>query len=137
MTQYSSPYKALGADGIRNLVDHFYDLMDSSPSYSALRKMHAADLSGIRTRLSDYLVGWMGGPQLYLEKHGSVCMTGPHKAFWIGPDERDQWVACMYEAMDSIVMEDQVKEMLRKPLYNLADAVRNQEVSKPALSVSR
>lgn len=130
MSQYSSPFQALGAEGIRNLVDCFYDLMDSSPNYRPLRKMHASDLSGIRTLLSDYLIGWMGGPQLYLEKHGTVCMTGPHKSFWIGPSERDQWLACMYEAMDAIEMEDQVKEMLRKPLYNLADAVRNQQVSK-------
>lgn len=130
MKNYSSPYEAIGSQGIRDLVDRFYDLMESSPNYSSLREMHSSDLSKIRTQLSDYLIGWMGGPQLYLEKHGTVCMTGPHKSFWIGPDERDQWIACMYEAMDTIEMEVQVKEMLRKPLYNLADAVRNQQVSK-------
>ena len=63
------------------MVNEFYRIMDASPNYSELRAMHSADLSGISEKLGDYLVGWMGGPQIYLEKYGSVCMTGPHKAF--------------------------------------------------------
>ncbi|MBR7889851.1 MULTISPECIES: group II truncated hemoglobin [Marinomonas] len=125
MGKYESPYLALGSDGIKALVDHFYDLMDNAPKYKALREMHAVDLSSVRGKLTDYLIGWMGGPQIYLEKYGSVCMTGPHESFRIGTKERDLWVACMYESMESMDVDDEVQLMLRKPLARLADAVRN------------
>ncbi|BFM09270.1 group II truncated hemoglobin [Halioxenophilus aromaticivorans] len=125
MMSYESPYQALKESGIRDLVNEFYRIMDASPNYSELRAMHSADLSGISEKLGDYLVGWMGGPQIYLEKYGSVCMTGPHKAFSIGPKERDAWVSCMYEAMDSLALSDDVKEMLKNPIYRLANAVKN------------
>ncbi|NRP46586.1 MULTISPECIES: group II truncated hemoglobin [unclassified Marinobacterium] len=125
MERYESPYIALGSQGIKTLVDQFYDLMDTSPYYAQLRKMHADDLSGIRNKLSEYLIGWMGGPQLYLQKYGSVCMTGPHAAFRIGPKETELWVECMYEAMESIGLEKEVQIMLKDPLARLADNVRN------------
>jgi hypothetical protein len=31
----------------------------------------------------------------------------------------------MYEAMDSLALSDDVKEMLKNPIYRLADAVKN------------
>ena len=125
MMNYLSPYQALRESGIRGLVNEFYRIMDSSPKYSELRSMHSSDLNGISDKLSDYLIGWMGGPQLYLQKYGSVCMTGPHQGFNIGSKERDAWVSCMYEAMNSIGLDDEVKDMLKGPIYRLADAVKN------------
>ncbi|WP_286241216.1 group II truncated hemoglobin [Neptuniibacter halophilus] len=125
MMNYDSPYQALKESGIRDLVREFYRIMDSSPNYAELRAMHSSDLSGISENLGDYLVGWMGGPQIYLEKYGSVCMTGPHKSFSIGSKERDAWVSCMYEAMESLDLCDDVKMMLKDPIYRLADAVKN------------
>lgn len=122
---YDSPYQALNESGIRDLVNEFYRIMDTSPGYSELRSMHSADLSVITEKLGDYLVGWMGGPQIYLEKYGSVCMTGPHKSFYIGEKERDAWVFCMYEAMESLGLSDNVKMMLKDPIYRIADAVKN------------
>ena len=127
---YESPYQALGEQGIRDLVNEFYRIMDSSSDYCSLRAMHAPNLMSIADKLSDYLIGWMGGPQLYLEKYGTVCMTGPHKGFYIGPKERDDWISCMNEAMESMGIEDEVRDMLRAPLYRLADTVKNQKVDQ-------
>lgn len=130
MSNYSTPYQAFGEEGIRALVNQFYDLMDQEEEFKALRAMHAADLSPIKTKLAEYLIGWMGGPPLYADKYGGVCMTEPHEPYWIGPDERDQWIACMYKALDLVTDDEELKTMLKEPLFRLADAVRNRDKKK-------
>ncbi len=57
-----------------------------------MRAMHAKDLTVMKEKLADYLIGWMGGPPLYADKYGTVCMTTPHEPYHIGPAERDQWL---------------------------------------------
>ena len=84
MSSPQTPYQILGEDGIRRLVDAFYDIMDTLPEASGVRAMHADDLAPIKEKLADYLIGWMGGPPLYAEKYGSVCMTEPHAGHLVG-----------------------------------------------------
>lgn len=125
MAEYQTPYQALGEDGIRSLVSAFYDIMDERDDVIELRSLHADDLEPMKDKLGDYLVGWMGGPPVYADKYGTVCMTTPHEHFSIGPTLRDQWLLCMHDAMDRCAMEESVQDMLRQPLYRIADAVRN------------
>ncbi len=127
MTTAQTPYQILGEDGIRELVDVFYDIMDTLPEAAGIRAMHAADLSPMKEKLADYLTGWMGGPPRYADKHGTVCMTEPHEPYHIGPEERDQWLLCMDRALKQIGASDELQEMLKIPLFRVADAVRNKE----------
>ena len=127
MSDAQTPYAILGDEGIRRLTRNFYDIMDREAEFAELRAMHAEDLDAIKDKLAEYLIGWMGGPPLYAQKYGTVCMTEPHAAYWIGPEHRDQWLACMQRALDSIDADDQLREMLRIPLFRIADAVRNRE----------
>ncbi len=129
MTTEKTPYQLLGEQGIRDLVSAFYDIMDTLPEAADIRRMHADDLDPMKEKLSDYLIGWMGGPPLYLEKHGTVCMTEPHAPYAIGPDERDQWLLCMNKALEQVGASEEVKEMLKMPMFRVADAVRNREQS--------
>jgi len=122
-----SPYQMLGEQGVRDLVDAFYDVMDSSPQYAQLRAMHATDLSAVRGKLSEYLIGWMGGPPIYAKKYGSICMTTPHKPFKIGPIERDAWLACMQDALSKIDASEELRTMLSGPLFQVADMVKNSD----------
>ena len=130
--RYQTPFQALGEDGIRALVDAFYDIMDTLPEAGHVRAMHARDLSPMKEKLGDYLVGWMGGPPLYAARHGTVCMTEPHEPYAIGPRERDEWLLCMDKALEAIDAEPEVREMLKVPLFRVADAVRNRDVSGTA-----
>lgn len=127
MNQAQTPFQILGEDGIRELADAFYDIMDTLPEAADIRRMHAADLTPMKEKLGEYLTGWMGGPPLYAEKYGSVCMTEPHEPFHIGPEERDQWLLCMHKALEKTGASDELVEMLRIPLYRIADAIRNRE----------
>jgi len=127
MNQAQTPFQILGADGIRELTAAFYDIMDEQPEFAQLRAMHAEDLSPMKEKLAEYLTGWMGGPPLYAMKYGSVCMTEPHAPYRISEQERDQWLACMDRALERIGASEELTQMLKQPLFMIADAVRNSE----------
>lgn len=127
MDTYQTPYQILGEQGIRDLTSAFYDIMDTLPEAAEVRAMHAQDLGPMKEKLADYLTGWMGGPPLYADKHGTVCMTEPHEPYHIGPRERDQWLLCMDKALKQTGASDELIEMLKEPMYRVADAVRNRD----------
>ena len=123
-----TPYEMLGGEeGIRKLSDAFYDAMDDRTDVQEIRDMHAANLDEIKEKLFEYLSGWLGGPRLYVEKYKSFCLTEPHAPYAIGPKERDQWLVCMEDALERIGTDDELKELLKKPFFMIADTVRNQE----------
>ncbi len=127
MSTVQTPFQILGEDGIRDLCNAFYDIMDTLPEAADIRAMHADDLSPMKEKLTMYLTGWMGGPPLYADKYGTVCMTEPHEPYHIGPEERDQWLLCMDKALEAIGAGDELVEMLKVPMFRVADAVRNKE----------
>ncbi|MBE9539763.1 MAG: group II truncated hemoglobin [Proteobacteria bacterium] len=127
MTSAKTPYQILGEDGIRVLTSTFYDVMDTLPEAKALRAMHTKDLSPMKEKLAEYLTGWMGGPPLYAYRYGTVCMTSPREPYHIGPEERDQWLLCMDKALVEIEAGEELTQMLKEPLFRIADAIRNRE----------
>lgn len=126
-----TPYQILGQEGIRKLADAFYEVMDERPQAKTIRAMHAENLDHIKDKLYEYLTGWMGGPPIYAAKYGTVCLTDPHKPYTIGPEERDQWLDCMQEALERIGASDELKQLLKGPLFQIADAVKNRDSSDP------
>ncbi len=122
-----TPYHLLGGDkGIRALANAFYDAMDDLPEAEHIRKMHARSLTDVKGRLYEYLSGWLGGPHLYFEKYGTVCLTDPHKPYDISESARDQWLYCWDKALDQIGATDELKGMLKEPTFRLADFMVNQ-----------
>jgi hemoglobin len=126
-----SPYQILGDEGIARLVDAFYDAMDELPQAAAVRAMHKENMDEIRKKLKNYLTGWMGGPPIYQMVTGTVCLTEPHEPYAIGPKERDQWLLCMDTALERTGASDELKEMLKTPMFQIADTVRNCDSSEP------
>jgi hemoglobin len=114
-----------GADGVRRLVDRFYDIMDTVPEAATIRALHAASLKSSREKLFLYLTGWTGGPQLYVEKYGHPALRMRHLPFPIGSKERDQWLWCMEHSLDEHDMPADLRELLREKLRSLADHMRN------------
>src|SRR5690554_507718 len=98
-----SPYELLGKEeGVRALANALYEAMDELPEAEHIRKMHGESLVDIKEKLFEYLNGWLGGPHLYKEKYGTICLTEPHKRFEIDESARDQWVLCWNKAMEKI-----------------------------------
>ena len=50
--------------------------MDSVPQFQSIRAMHPADLTNSRDKLYMFLSGWMGGPDLFVEKFGHPRLRG-------------------------------------------------------------
>jgi hemoglobin len=115
-----------GENAVRALIDRFYDEMDTAPEYHVIRKLHPADLSGSRNKLFMFLCGWLGGPQLYVEKFGHPMLRARHLPFAIGTTERDAWIACMRQAMISVIDDAKLRTWLEEQLFKTADWMRNQ-----------
>lgn len=123
-----SHFERLGGEAvIRKLVDKFYDLMDSVPEYYGIRKLHPQDLSGSRQKLFMFLTGWMGGPPLYETAFGHPMLRARHLPFPVGNAERDQWMACMQQAMQEIGIDERMRAELTQSFKKTADHMRNKE----------
>ena len=122
----STFYELLGGtERIRDLVETFYDIMDSDPRAAPLRALHQPDLTEAREKLFMFLTGWTGGPQLYIERYGHPMLRRRHLPFTIGGSERDQWMYCMIKAMQTLSVEENVMQKLAEQLYGVADFMRN------------
>lgn len=120
-------YDRLGGEQkIRELVDRFYDLMDSRDDTQPLRQMHARDLRVSRDKLFMFLSGWLGGPQLYIEKYGHPRLRQRHMPFAVDSAARDQWMSCMIQAMEDVGIEEGLRKELEAAFYKTADFMRNQ-----------
>jgi hemoglobin len=115
-----------GEPVIRNMVDRFYDLMDLDPGYAELRAAHGSTLDKARDHLFWFLCGWMGGPDYFVERFGHPRLRARHMPFKIGILERDQWLACMDQAMVEAELEDALRGRLRTSFFQTADWMRNQ-----------
>lgn len=123
-----TPYAQIGGEvQVRTLIDRFYDLMDATPEYHVIRKLHPADLSGSREKLFMFLSGWLGGPPLYASQFGNPMLRARHLPFAIGNAERDAWMACMTQAMDGVIEDDKLRAWLLEQLFKTADWMRNRE----------
>jgi hemoglobin len=127
---FDTPFEWIGGEArIQLLVDRFYDLMDLEPAYAALRATHGADLTNARERLFMFLCGWMGGPDYYIEKHGHPRLRMRHMPFSIGIKERNEWVACMDQAMSETGVPDDLRNRLNVSFFQTADWMRNRDVT--------
>ncbi len=115
-----------GAEKVRALVQRFYQLMDELPEAHSIRKLHPASLGGSEQKLFEFLSGWMGGPQLYVQKHGHPMLRARHLPFPIADSERDQWLLCMKLALQEVVEDEKLRTELTAAFEKVADHMRNQ-----------
>jgi hemoglobin len=123
----ASAFDALGGEaGVRSLVDRFYDLMQLEPAFAGLRKLHPDTLDGSRDKLYWFLCGWLGGPQHYVERFGHPRLRARHLPYAIGTVERDQWLACMHQALAEQGVGESLAAQLKQAFAGTADWMRNQ-----------
>jgi len=126
VSEAATPFERLGGEAaLRALVDHFYDLMELEPRYAALRALHPSTLAGSRDKLFWFLCGWLGGPNHYVERFGHPMLRARHLPYAIGNAERDQWMACMTQALAERGVEPALSTALREAFQGTADWMRN------------
>jgi hemoglobin len=122
----TTPYEMVGGDAkVRQLVERFYELMNTAPEFNAIRALHPPTLEGSTEKLYLFLSGWLGGPALYADKFGHPMLRARHLPFTIGEAERDQWMACMTRAMEDVGIEPALRDALRDAFFKTADWMRN------------
>ena len=119
-------FELLGGEaGVRALVDAFYDRMDLEEAFAGIRKLHHDTLDGSRDKLAWFLTGWLGGPQRYVERFGHPMLRARHLPYAIGIEERDQWMACMRQAMHELAVDEALAMRLAEAFFGTADWMRN------------
>lgn len=126
MTEQPTPYEIIGGEeGVRKLVDRFYEHMDELEEAKDIRGLHARSLRGSRDKLFLFLSGWLGGPDLYVQKFGHPRLRARHLPFSIGIKEREQWMHCMRKALDDMGLEKTFRDRLEQAFLSTADHMRN------------
>jgi len=126
-----TPFERLGGEAaVRALVDRFYDLMDLEPRFAGLRALHPQDLAGSRDKLFWFLCGWLGGPNHYIDRFGHPMLRARHLPYAIGTAERDQWMACMRQAMVEQGVDEVLAERLGQSFHGTADWMVNRGLRK-------
>ena len=122
----TTPFEWIGGEAkVHALVERFYDLMEIEPKYKELRAAHGTELERARQNLFWFLCGWLGGPQHYTDRFGHPRLRMRHMPFKIGIVERDQWLACMDQAMGETGVPEPLRLRLRDSFFQTADWMRN------------
>jgi hemoglobin len=124
----ATPFEWVGGEEVvRRLVDRFYDLMDLEPAFKELRALHPTTMEGSRDKLFWFLCGWLGGPQHFIERFGHPRLRMRHMPFAIDRQARDQWLACMKQAMIEVELDPVLIVRLEESFFQTADFMRNKE----------
>lgn len=126
-TVEKTPYEIMGGEtGVRALADRFYDIMESDPYAKPLYDMHPLPLDRIRKVFFEFLSGWLGGPDLFVENYGHPRLRMRHMPFPIDNDLKDQWMYCMNKALDIEIDNPLLRVGLKKSFDQLAHHMINQ-----------
>jgi hemoglobin len=68
----------------------------------------------------------MGGPDNYSSKYGHPMLRARHLPYKIGLKERNQWLRCMYQALEDCGVDGSIAKQLEESFFNTADWMRNQ-----------
>ena len=126
MEEANHIYQALGAQGLKNLVNDFYELMHSDPRFQTVLKTHdGIEKDSSKQKLEFFLSGWLGGPQLYLETFGHPRLRMRHQRFGINLVAAQEWLMCMDEAAKKSTLTDEQRKSFLEALVPVAQMLIN------------
>ena len=92
-----------GETALRDLVETFYDLVESEPRGENLRRLHfrGHGIDHARVEQFNFLSAFFGGRRYYQEKHGHMDVKLMHEHVVITNQDAEDWLACMDKALDT------------------------------------
>ncbi|MEN9798733.1 MAG: hypothetical protein RL653_2429 [Pseudomonadota bacterium] len=125
----STPFEQLGGEAeVFALAEAFYDAMEAhEPGLTAIheRDEQGKVSRGARERFGLFLVGWLGGPQSYMEKHGHPRLRMRHGHLPVDTRMRDAWLGSMARAMDARGITGALRGTLEDRFAAVAEMLRN------------
>ena len=87
--------------------------------------MHPKPNDSSREKLFMFLSGWMGGPDLFVERFGHPMLRARHLPFAIASKERDQWLRAMAWALEDLGYDAELRVRMMNAFFQTADWMRN------------
>jgi hemoglobin len=128
-----TPFDQLGGLApVRTLAQAFYDAMErTEPELTAVHKQAEGQPGRVhpevRERFALFLIGWLGGPQEYIERFGHPRLRMRHAHVPVNIALRDAWLRAMGVALDEQNVAGDLRRFLDERFAHLADFMRNQE----------
>lgn len=124
-----NPFERLGGEApVRSLVERFYDEMEAhEPELAALHQQEDGRISRTaRERFALFLIGWLGGPEDYVERYGHPRLRLRHAHVPVSTAMRDAWLRSMRRALDAHPFAAEARSFVEARLAEVADFLRNQ-----------
>ncbi|RMC32085.1 group II truncated hemoglobin [Paracoccus alkanivorans] len=125
-----SLYEELGGDdGIRKLVEEFYDIVEQDEEARDLHFLHLQGAGVAHSRLEqfNYLCGFFGGPQYYVMKHRHARLREIHEHVPIDGRMRNLWLKCMEKAIRNVGLGEDLARVLMHHFTTAAETARNMD----------
>ncbi len=125
----ATPFERIAGEGpVNALAERFYDAMDElEPELAALHPLEDGKVSrASRDRFALFLVGWLGGPQHYTERHGHPRLRMRHAHVPVNQRMREAWLRCMRVALGHPSVDPDLRSYLDEQFTKLADFLRNE-----------
>lgn len=118
-----------GEEGLRKLIETFYDIIEFEPPGHELHILHLKGHGVAHSRIEqfNFLSGFLGGPQLYIEKYKHSNVRQMHVHVEIDASARDAWLECMLEAINRLSLPTDVKDDLMVNFTRVAFQLKNKD----------
>lgn len=93
-----SLYESMGSEALFQLSWEVYQRLGTSGIAHLFPKGN--ELRAASERQAEFLMGLLGGPPLYRQKHGPPRMRARHLPFPIDEAARQEWLRCFRDALD-------------------------------------
>jgi hemoglobin len=116
-------FSDVGAEnGVRRLVERFYDLVESEPRGASLRRLHlrGTGIANARVEQFNFLCGFLGGRRHYQEKHGHMDVRLIHAHVPITTADAEDWLFLMNQALAECAIDAEVHKQIIAPLRRVA-----------------
>ena len=89
-------YESMGMDNMYAMIADFYGELEKS----TVHHLFPGDMAEASKKTAEFLIGLMGGPPLYIQKHGPPRMRARHIPFQIDEAARQEWLRCFTLVLD-------------------------------------
>ena len=122
-----------GAPVLRRVVDRFYDLVETDPRGRVILNQHLRGhgIAHVRAEQFAFMSGFLGGPRLYAEAHGHMDLRQLHDHLPIRPQEAEDWLALMDQAIAEAGLPGGAIERARPALRRAALMLVNRPEGDP------
>ena len=116
-----------GETALRDLVERFYDLMESDPAVHELHRLHfrGHGLSHTRQAQFEFMCGFLGGRPYYRERNGHMNLREIHAHIPIREADAELWLQTFDRALADVGLTGPAVEKMRATLQRAAHMLVN------------